>query len=109
MDDFLGWGAFVRTRDEKSHNSPWTKWLRRIDLLGEKKAVFMQQPATNAIACRTQALEGYRAAAARGVSAAVDALARHANHENDKEVRRSEKPPVVPPVPPAPPAKSEVK
>ncbi len=109
VDDFLGWGAFVRTRDEKSHNPPWTKWLRRIDLLGEKKAVFMQQPATNAIACRTQALEGYRAAAARGVSAAVDALARHANHENDKEVRRSEKPPVVPPVPPAPPAKSEEK
>ena len=93
VDDFLGWGAFVRTREEKARNPPWTAWLRRIDLLGEKKAVFMQQPATNAIACRTQALEGYRAAAARGVSAAVDALARHANHENDKDVRRSEKVP----------------
>ncbi len=109
VDDFLGWGAFVRTREEKARNPPWTAWLRRIDLLGEKKAVFMQQPATNAIACRTQALEGYRAAAARGVSAAVDALARHANHENDKDVRRSEKVPVVPPAPPAAPAKSEVK
>ena len=109
VDDFLGWGAFVRTREEKARNSPWTAWLRRIDLLGEKKAVFMQQPATNAIACRTQALEGYRAAAARGVSAAVDALARHANHENDKDVRRSEKVPAAPPAPPAPPVKSEVK
>ena len=109
VDDFLGWGAFVRTREEKARNPPWTAWLRRIDLLGEKKAVFMQQPATNAIACRTQALEGYRAAAARGVSAAVDALARHANHENDKDVRRSEKVPAVPPAPPAPPAKSEVR
>ena len=109
VDDFLGWGAFVRTREEKARNPPWTAWLRRIDLLGEKKAVFMQQPATNAIACRTQALEGYRAAAARGVSAAVDALARHANHENDKDVRRSEKVPAVPPAPSAPPAKSEVR
>ena len=109
VDDFLGWGAFVRTREEKARNPPWTAWLRRIDLLGEKKAVFMQQPATNAIACRTQALEGYRAAAARGVSAAVDALARHANHENDKDVRRSGKVPAVLPVPPAAPAKSEVK
>ena len=109
VDDFLGWGAFVRTREEKARNPPWTAWLRRIDLLGEKKAVFMQQPATNAIACRTQALEGYRVAAARGVSAAVDALARHANHENDKDVRRSEKVPAVPPAPPAPPAKSEVR
>ncbi len=109
VDDFLGWGAFVRTREEKARNPPWTAWLRRIDLLGEKKAVFMQQPATNAIACRTQALEGYRAAAARGVSAAVDALARHANHENDKDVRRSEKVPAVPLAPPAAPTKSEVK
>ena len=109
VDDFLGWGAFVRTREEKARNPPWTAWLRRIDLLGEKKAVFMQQPATNAIACRTQALEGYRAAAARGVSAAVDALARHANHENDKDVRRSEKVPAAPPAPSAPPVKSEVK
>ena len=109
VDDFLGWGAFVRTREEKARNPPWTVWLRRIDLLGEKKAVFMQQPATNAIACRTQALEGYRVAAARGVSAAVDALARHANHENDKDVRRSEKVPAVPLAPPAAPAKSEVK
>ena len=89
VDDFLGWGAFVRTRDEKSRNPPWTKWLRRIDLLGEKKAVFMQRPATNDLVHRTQALEGYRAAAARGVPAAVDALARHASHENDKDVRRS--------------------
>ncbi len=109
VDDFLGWGAFVRTREEKARNPPWTAWLRRIDLLGEKKAVFMQQPATNAIASRTQALEGYRAAAARGVSAAVDALARHANHENDKDVRRSGKVPAVPPASPAAPAKSEVK
>ena len=109
VDDFLGWGAFVRTRDEKARNPPWTEWLRRIDLLGEKKAVFMQQPATNAIACRTQALEGYRVAAARGVPAAVDALARHANHENDKDVRRSEKASAVPPTSPAPPTKSETK
>ena len=89
VDDLLGWGAFVRTRDEKAGNPPWPKWLRRIDLLGEKKAVFMQQPATNSLACRSLALEGYRAAAARGVPAAVDALARHATHENDKDVRRS--------------------
>jgi len=92
VDDFLGWGAFVRTRDEKVRNPPWTEWLRRIDLLGEKKAVVMMYPSTsnNAhIVYRTQALKGYREAAARGVSAAVDALARHANHENDKDVRRS--------------------
>ena len=89
VDDLLGWGAFVRTREEKARNPPWSDWLRRIDLLGEKKAVFMQQPATNSIACRTLALDGYRAAAARGVPAAVDALARHATHENDKDVRRT--------------------
>ena len=93
VDDLLGWGAFVRTREEKADNPPWTKWLRRIDLLGEKKAVFMQQPTTNSLACRTLALDGYRAAAARGVPAAVDALARHATHENDKDVRRSGKAP----------------
>ena len=109
VDDFLGWGAFVRTREEKTRNPPWTTWLRRIDLLGEKKAVFMQRPATNAIACRTLALDGYRAAAARGVSAAVDALARHATHENDKDVRRSENVPAVSLAPSAAPAKSEVK
>ena len=89
VDDFLGWGAFVRTREEKERRPPWTAWLRRIDLLGEKKAVFMQRPAANDLACRTQALKSYRAAAARGVSAAVDALARHAAHENEKDVRRS--------------------
>ena len=89
VDDFLGWGAFVRTRDEKARNPPWPEWLRRIDLLGEKTAVFMQRAVTNDLAYRTQALDGYRAAAARGVPAAVDALARHASHENDKDVRRS--------------------
>ena len=92
VDDFLGWGAFVRTRDEKARNPPWPEWLRRIDLLGEKKAVVMMYPLTSNgahIAYRTQALDGYRAAAARGMPAAVDALARHASHENDKDVRRS--------------------
>ena len=97
IDDFLGWGAFVRTREEKDRNPPWPLWQRRIDLLGEKKAVFMQRPATNELAHRAQALEGYRAAAARGVSAAVDALARHATHENDKDVRRSGKAPSAKP------------
>ena len=86
VDDFLGWGAFVRTREEKARNPPWPMWLRRIDLLGEKKAVVML-----------------------GVSAAVDALARHASHENDKDVRRSEKTPAVLSAPPVPPAKSEEK
>ena len=109
VDDFLGWGAFVRTREQKACNPPWTKWLRRIDLLGEKKAVFMQQPATNSLACRSLALEGYRTAAARGVSAAVDALARHATHENDKDVRRSERPQDVSSASPVPPVKSEAK
>ena len=92
VDDFLGWGAFVRTRDETARNPPWPEWLRRIDLLGEKKAVVMMYPLTSNgahIAYRTQALDGYRAAAARGVPAAVEALARHATHENDKDVRRS--------------------
>ena len=55
------------------------------------------------------ALKGYREAAARGVSAAVDALARHATHENDKDVRRSEKVPAVSLAPLAAPAKSEAK
>ena len=87
----------MRTREEKDRNPPWPLWQRRIDLLGEKKAVFMQRPATNELAHRTQALEGYRAAAARGVSAAVDALARHATHENDKDVRRSGKAPSAKP------------
>ena len=112
VDDFLGWGAFVRTREEKARNPPWTAWLRRIDLLGEKKAVVMLYPSVGNLAhlaSRTQALKGYRAAAARGVSAAVDALARHASHENDKDVRRSEKTPAVLSAPPVPPAKSEVK
>jgi len=89
VDDFLGWGAFVRTREEKDRKPLWTAWLRRIDLLGEKKAVFMQQAFTNDLVYRAEALKGYRAAAARGVPAAVDALARHATHENDKDVRRS--------------------
>lgn len=89
IDDLRGWGAFVRTREDKDRNPSWKEWLRRIDLLGEKKAVVMQRPATNAVACRAQALADYGAAAARGVSAAVDALARHASHENNKEVRRS--------------------
>ena len=89
VDDLLGWGAFVRTREEKARNPPWTAWLRRIDLLGEKKAVIMQPASTNDLVYRADALKGYREAAARGVSAAVDALARHATHENDKEVRRS--------------------
>ena len=89
IDDLRGWGAFVRTREDKERNPSWKEWLRRIDLLGEKKAVVMQRPATNAVACRAQALVDYGAAAARGVSAAVDALARHASHENDKDVRRS--------------------
>ena len=112
VDDFLGWGAFVRTREEKARNPPWPMWLRRIDLLGEKKAVVMLYPSVSNLAhlaSRTQALKGYRAAAARGVSAAVDALARHASHENDKDVRRSEKTPAVLSAPPVPPAKSEVK
>ena len=112
VDDFLGWGAFVRTREEKMRNPPWTDWLRRIDLLGEKKAVVMMYPLTgnNAhIAYRTQALEGYRAAAARGVPAAVDALARHANHENDKDVRRSGNAPSAPPAHPSPAAQPEAK
>ena len=115
VDDLLGWGAFVRTHEEKERKPPWTIWLRRIDLLGENKAVFMQRPATNDLSYRTLALEGYRAAAARGVSAAVDALARHATHENDKDVRRSGKanpPPPAPPssaVPPSPAAKPEAK
>ena len=115
VDDFLGWGAFVRTREEKMRNPPWKDWLRRIDLLGESKAVFMQRPATNDLVHRAQALEGYRTAAARGVSAAVDALARHATHENDKDVRRSGKAnsqPPAPPLPAAPPspaAKPEAK
>ena len=89
VDDLLGWGAFVRTREEKDRKPPWTAWLRRIDLLGEKKAVFMQQAFTNDLVYRAEALKGYRAAAARGVPAAVEALARHATHENDKDVRRS--------------------
>ena len=109
VDDFLGWGAFVRTREEKERKPPWTTWQRRIDLLGEKKAVFMQRPATNDLVHRTQALEGYRAAAARGVPAAVDALARHANHENDKDVRRSGNALSTPPAPPSPAAKPEAK
>ena len=109
VDDLLGWGAFVRTRDEKTRNPPWPEWLRRIDLLGEKTAVFMQRAVTNDLAYRTQALDGYRAAAARGVSAAVDALARHATHENDKDVRRSGKAPSAPPAPPPPAAKPEAK
>ena len=112
VDDLLGWGAFVRTREEKARNPPWPMWLRRIDLLGEKKAVVMLYPSVSNLAhlaSRTQALEGYRAAAARGVPAAVDALARHASHENDKDVRRSEKTPAVLSAPPVPPAKSEVK
>ena len=112
VDDFLGWGAFVRTREEKARNPPWPMWLRRIDLLGEKKAVVMLYPSVSNLAhlaSRTQALKGYRAAAARGVSAAVDALARHASHENDKDVRRSEKTPAVLSAPPVPPAKSEEK
>ena len=89
VDDLLGWGAFVRTREEKDRKPLWTAWLRRIDLLGEKKAVFMQQAFTNDLVYRAEALKGYRAAAARGVPAAVEALARHATHENDKDVRRS--------------------
>ena len=109
VDDLLGWGAFVRTREEKARNPPWPEWLRRIDLLGEKKAVIMQQASTNNLACRAEALKGYREAAARGVSAAVDALARHATHENDKDVRRSGKAPSAPPAPPSPAAKPEAK
>ena len=104
VDDFLGWGAFVRTREEKERKPPWTAWLRRIDLLGEKKAVIMQPASTNDLVYRAEALKGYRLAAARGVPAAVDALARHATHENDKEVRRSGKAPSVPSASPAPPA-----
>ena len=107
VDDLLGWGAFVRTREEKERKPPWTIWLRRIDLLGEKKAVFMQPASTNDLVYRAEALKGYREAAARGVSAAVDALARHATHENDKDVRRSGKAPSAPP--PSPAAKTEAK
>ena len=109
VDDLLGWGAFVRTREEKERKPPWTAWLRRIDLLGEKKAVFMQPAFTNDLEYRAEALKGYRAAAARGVSAAVDALARHATHENDKDVRRSGKAPSAPPAPPSPAAQPELK
>ena len=109
VDDLLGWGAFVRTREEKDRKPPWTTWLRRIDLLGEKKAVFMQQAITNDLVYRADALKGYREAAARGVPAAVDALARHATHENDKEVRRSGKAPSAPSAPPSPVAKPEAK
>ena len=112
VDDFLGWGAFVRTREEKASNPPWPEWQRRIDLLGEKKAIVMMYPLTgnNAhIAYRTQALEGYRAAAARGLPAAVDALARHANHENNKDVRRSGKTPSAPPVSLSPATQPEAK
>ncbi len=109
VDDFLGWGAFVRTRDEKARNPPWPEWLRRIDLLGEKKAVIMQQAFTNDLVYRAEALKGYREAAARGVSAAVDALARHATHENDKDVRRSGKALSAPSAPPSPAAKPEAK
>ena len=109
VDDLLGWGAFVRTREEKERKPPWTAWLRRIDLLGEKKAVFMQPAFTNDLEYRAEALKGYRAAAARGVSAAVDALARHATHENDKDVRRSGKALSAPSAPPSPAAKPEAK
>ena len=109
VDDLLGWGAFVRTREEKDRKPPWTTWLRRIDLLGEKKAVFMQPAITNDLVYRAEALKGYREAAARGVSAAVDALARHATHENDKDVRRSGKAPSAQPAPPPPAAKPEAK
>ena len=109
VDDFLGWGAFVRTRNEKARNPPWPEWLRRIDLLGEKKAVIMQPASTNDLVHRAESLKGYREAAARGVSAAVDALARHATHENDKDVRRSGKAPSAPPAPPPPAAKPEAK
>ena len=109
VDDLLGWGAFVRTREEKERKPPWTAWLRRIDLLGEKKAVFMQPAFTNDLEYRAEALKGYRAAAARGVSAAVDALARHATHENDKDVRRSGKAPSALSAPPSPAAKPEAK
>ena len=109
VDDLLGWGAFVRTREEKDRNPPWTAWLRRIDLLGEKKAVFMQPASTNDLVYRADALKGYREAAARGVPAAVDALARHATHENDKDVRRSGKAPSAPPALPSPAAKPEAK
>jgi hypothetical protein len=109
VDDLLGWGAFVRTREEKDRKPPWTAWLRRIDLLGEKKAVFMQQAITNDLVYRADALKGYREAAARGVSAAVDALARHATHENDKEVRRSGKALSAPPASPSPATKPEAK
>ena len=51
----------------------------------------MQYPPTSSnahVTYRMKALEGYRAAAARGVPAAVDALARHAAHENNKDARR---------------------
>ena len=109
VDDFLGWGAFVRTREEKERKPPWPEWLRRIDLLGEKKAVIMQQAITNDLVYRAEALKGYREAAARGVSAAVDALARHATHENDKDVRRSGKALSAPSAPPSPAAKPEAK
>ena len=109
VDDLLGWGAFVRTREEKDRKPPWTAWLRRIDLLGEKKAVFMQPASTNDLVYRADALKGYREAAARGVPAAVDALARHATHENDKDVRRSGKTSSAPPAPPSPAAKPEAK
>ena len=109
VDDLLGWGAFVRTREEKDRKPPWTVWLRRIDLLGEKKAVIMQPAITNDLVYRAEALKGYREAAARGVPSAVDALARHATPENDKEVRRSGKAPAVPPAPPSPAAKPEAK
>ena len=109
VDDLLGWGAFVRTREEKDRKPPWTTWLRRIDLLGEKKAVFMQPAITNDLVYRAEALKGYREAAARGVSAAVDALARHATHENDKDVRRSGMAPSAPSAPPSPATKPEAK
>ena len=69
----------------------------------------MQRPATNDLACRAEALKGYREAAARGVSAAVDALARHATHENDKDVRRLGKANPQLPAPPSPAAKPEAK
>ena len=91
VDDFLCWGAYVRKQDVSAGNPPWTKWLRRIDLLGEKKAAVMLNPATDNSTYkryREQALEGYRAAAARGISAAMDALVRHASYKDDRDVRR---------------------
>ena len=112
VDDFLCWGAYVRTSEEKARKPPWPKWLRRIDLLGEKKAAVMLNPAMDNPTYtrhRKLALEEYRAAAVRGVQAAMDALVGHASYKDDKDVRRSGKTPSAPPVSLSPAAKPEAK